>query len=101
MNINGMEVTDVIVFPIKNRVKDSKLSAFAKVIINDQLMINGMRIVEGKNGPFVTFPSEWNKEESRRYDICRAITPELKSYLCEQVLNQYSLTMSASEALAA
>ena len=49
MDINGMKITDVVVYPIKNRYEDGKLYAFAKVVLNDQFIIHGIRIYEGTN----------------------------------------------------
>ena len=49
MAINGIEITDVIIFPVKNK-GESSLQAFARIIVNDQFIINGIKILEGKNG---------------------------------------------------
>jgi len=97
MAINGIEITDVIIFPIKKKVKDSKLKAFAKIIINDQFIINGLRIFDGANGLFIRFPQEYNKQENKGYDICFPITAELRSYLIDQVLTQYSVSLKMQE----
>ena len=42
MSINGIEITDVIVFPVRNRVEGGKVRAFARIILNDNFIINGM-----------------------------------------------------------
>jgi DNA-binding cell septation regulator SpoVG len=95
MSINGIEVTDVIVFPIRKKVEKSKMQAFARVIINDQFIINGIRIFEGNNGPFIRFPQEYNKDANKGYDICFPTTAELRTYISDQVLSQYSISLSA------
>ncbi len=98
MSVNGIEVTDVIVFPVKNKQENSALNAFCRIILNDQFIINGIRIFEGKNGPFISFPQEYSKTAGRGYDICFPITAELRTYISDQVLSQYSLTLNAQEA---
>jgi DNA-binding cell septation regulator SpoVG len=98
MSINGLEITDVIVFPVKNKVENSSLNAFARVIINDQFTINGIRVFEGKNGPFVRMPQEYNKEAGKGYDICFPTTAELRTYIFDQVLSQYAITMNVKAA---
>lgn len=97
MSINGIEITDVIVFPIKNRDGSSQLCAFARIILNDQFIINGIRVFEGKNGPFVRMPQEYNKEAGKGYDICFPITAELRTYIFDQVLSQYAIVSNIPE----
>jgi len=91
MSINGIEITDVIVFPVKKRVESSSLRAFVRIILNDQFIINGISVIEGKHGPFVSFPKEYNKTEGKGYDICFPIAAELRSYISDQILSQYEL----------
>jgi stage V sporulation protein G len=98
MSINGIEVTDVIIFPIKSKEWERGLNAYAKVILNDQFIITGIRVVEGKNGPFISFPSNTNKTDGKRWDICFPTTAELRAYITEQVLTQYSLVMESQAA---
>ena len=87
--INGLEITDVIIFPVKK--KDGTLKAFVKVIINDQLIISGIRIVEGRNGPFICFPQETNERDGKCFHVCFPITAELRSYMSDQILSQYAI----------
>ena len=89
---NGIEVTDVIIFPIRHRVEGNSLAAFARIILNDQFIINGVKVHEGKNGPFIQFPQEYNKTDGKGYDICFPITAKMRSYVSDQILSQYELT---------
>lgn len=97
MSINGLEITDVIIFPVKNKTGDSTVQAFARIILNDQFIVSGIRIIEGKNGPFISFPKEYNKQAGKGYDICFPITAELRTYICDQVLSQYSIVTTGGE----
>ena len=69
MNVNGIEITDVIIFPVRKKTENSKLLAFCRIVLNDQFIISGVRIYEGKNGPFIRFPQEYNQTNNKGYDI--------------------------------
>ena len=94
-DINGMKITDVVVNHLRERDPDSKLFAFAKVVLNDQFIIHGVRIYEGVNGPFMTFPQDRSKEntDGKNYDMCHPTTAELRNYIHDQVLAEYELTL--------
>ena len=79
MSINGIEVTDVIIYPVKNKSWDGGLMAFARLILNDQFIITGIRVVEGKNGLFIAFPQD-SRGDGKRYDVCFPTTAELRAY---------------------
>ena len=44
------------------------------------------------------FPQEYNKAAGKGYDICFPTTAELRFYISEQVITQYSLTMNVQAA---
>ena len=89
MSVNGIEITEVKIHPIKNKEEGSHLEAFAKVVLNGQLVINSIRVVRGKFGPFVSFPGSYNKKEGKGYQFCHPITKALQEYLSERVLRQW------------
>ncbi len=95
MSNNGIQITDVIVYPVRNKKNNSSLMAFARVNLNDQFIISGIRIFEGENGPFIMFPRDYNKDDKQKgYDICYPITAQLRAYMTDQILNQYSLELN-------
>lgn len=94
-SINGMKITDVVVYPLdKMEGEETKLYAFAKVVLNDQFIIHGIRIYKGVNGPFMTFPQDYNKKNSggKAYSICHPTTAELRNYINENVMAEYLLS---------
>jgi len=97
MEINGMKITDVTVYEIKRKDPNSKLFAFAKVVLNDQFIIHGIRIFEGVNGAFMAFPQDhaWDdtSKEGHKYSICHPTTREIRNYIDEQVMAEYALTV--------
>jgi DNA-binding cell septation regulator SpoVG len=100
MSINGLEITDVIIFPIKTRAEGSRILAYARVIFNDVITLNGVQIVRGKRGIFMALPSELNRVDGKRYEICFPITAEMRRYMIDNVLNQFQIVTGCVEARA-
>ena len=96
MSVNGIEVTDVIIFPVRKLSEKSKTRAFARLVINDQFIISGIKVMEGINGVFVRFPQE-SSSEGKTVDVCFPITAELRVYLHDQILSQYSINMNVHQ----
>ncbi len=90
MSVNGMQITEVMVYPVKKN-GNSKLSAFAKVVINDQFIIQGIRIFDGIHGPFISFPQDYKKEDGKYYDVCHPTTSELRKYINDEVVSEFAL----------
>jgi len=87
-------------FNINGKDDKDKLMAFAKVVLNDQFIIHGVRIYEGVNGAFMTFPQD-NSDKNKtgaKMDICHPTTAELRNYISEQVMAEYALTVSVHPA---
>lgn len=49
-------VTDVRISPIKQIEGLTHTKALAEVVFNDQLLIRGIRVVEGENGLYISYP---------------------------------------------
>ena len=43
-------------------------------------------------------PQEYNKEAGKGYDICFPTTAELRSYINDQVLSQYAISLNLKAA---
>ena len=95
MSVKGIEITEVNVHPIKNKQANSPLEAFVRVVLNDQFVINSIRVVKGKFGLFVSFPREYKKEEGKGYNFCFPITKPLHEYMTEKILSEYRLAAAA------
>ena len=67
---------------------ESPLKAFCDVAINNQLVIKGVRVVDGRHGLFVSMPRQQGKE-GRWYDSVVPLSPEVKAQLSELVLEAY------------
>jgi stage V sporulation protein G len=77
---------DVRVYPLDNPQGSTK--AFANVGIEDLVAINGIRVVGGEKGDFVTMPQSKDKN-GEYHDIAHPIIGELRKELNKAVLAEY------------
>ena len=87
--MNQLKITEIYIFPVKNEIPNSTLKAYARVVVNDQLTISGIRIVEGKNGLFISFPQEFRKEDNRYFNLVSVTTIESRQYFNDEILDEY------------
>lgn len=67
---------------------ESSLKAFADVSFAGVFIVKGIKVVEGKNGLFVSMPSEKGKD-GKWYNIAHPLTREFRDSLNEVVLQAY------------
>lgn len=90
MAINGIEITDVRIHPVKEPKEGVATLAFAKVTLNDSFVISGIRIIRGNHDKkFVKFPQEYNKAQKKGYDICFPTTPGTRAYFEQMILGMF------------
>jgi len=65
------------------------LKAFADVVINE-VLVKGVRIVEGKNGLFITMPQSQGKD-GKWYATMMLLNENLKEELQEALLEAYNV----------
>lgn len=68
---------------------DRPLKAFADIVINDVLLIKGVRIMDSSKGLFVSMPREQAKD-SKWYDTIRCLTEEVRDDITKAVLDVYN-----------
>ena len=64
------------------------LKAFCDVTIAELFLIKGLRVVEGKNGLFVSMPRELGKD-GNWYDTVIPLTEEARQQMSEVVLSAF------------
>ena len=64
------------------------VKAYCDLVIHDQFLIKGVRVVSGKNGLFVSMPRQQGKD-NKWYDSVVALTKEAKTQLGRIVLEAY------------
>lgn len=81
-----MQVKVSSIFKTKS---DSKLKAFVDLLFENSLIVKGFQIVEGKDGLFVGYPSEKNKE-GKFYKTVHVLDKEVRDKITEVVLEEYN-----------
>lgn len=84
-----LAVTQVRVFPFKDSVNLGHIKALAEIVLNDQLVIRGLRVMDGVSGLFVSYPLDpfFKGEEFRT--VCHPIARQLREHIENCVLEKY------------
>lgn len=85
-----LAVTQVQVFPFKEGPSLGHMKGLAQIVINDQLVIRGLRIMEGVNGLFVSYPLDPFYKGEDFKSICNPITSQLREHIENCVLEKYN-----------
>lgn len=88
-----LAVTQVQVFPFKDSINLGHVKALAQIVLNDQLVIRGLRVMDGVNGLFVSYPLDpfYKGEEFR--SIVNPLTRQLREHIENCVLEKYQATV--------
>ena len=68
---------------------EGSLKAFCDLAIGKAFLVKGLRVVNGKNGLFVSMPRQKGKD-ANWYDIVMAMTKEAKAEVGRVVLEAYN-----------
>ena len=88
-----MEITEVKVFP----VRDKKLRAFASIVLDASFMVNDIKIIQGKDGLFISMPSRRQKN-GRFKDIAHPLNQETRQVLQDRILAEFRQVADSGEA---
>lgn len=97
MSVNGLEITDVAIFPVKDKQSDSKVLAFGKITLNANFVIAGIKIVNGSKGAFVAFPQNYNAKTKKAFDLAFPITSEFREYAMSTILHKFKETQGDNQ----
>ena len=89
-----LAVTQVQVFPFEEGPNLGHLKGLAMIVLNDQFVIRGLRIMEGVSGLFVSYPQDpfYRGEDFR--SICQPITRQLREHIENCVLEKYQAAIA-------
>ncbi len=65
------------------------LKAFCDVAIDGTVLIKGIRIVEGRTGPFVTMPRQQSKNNEKWFDSVVVLDNRLRERMNQHILETY------------
>jgi len=88
-----MKITEVKVVPAKD---DEHLKAYASVVFDDSFIVRDLKVIEGRNGLFVSMPSRKRKDGSFR-DIVHPLNSETRSAIEKRIIEEYDRVMRSAD----
>lgn len=79
-----MEITEVKVFP----VNEEKLKAFVSVVFDHCFMVNDIKVIQGKDGFFISMPSR-RKKNGEFKDVAHPLNNETRRSIEARILAEY------------
>lgn len=79
-----MEITEVKVFPIQ----EEKLKAFVSIVFDQSFMVNDIKIIQGREGLFISMPSR-KKKNGEFKDVAHPLNNETRRMIEDKVLGEY------------
>ncbi|PIQ83297.1 MAG: hypothetical protein COV75_08245 [Candidatus Omnitrophica bacterium CG11_big_fil_rev_8_21_14_0_20_63_9] len=76
--------------------RESALRAFCDVAIEDRLLVKGIRVVEGRHGPFVSMPRQ-RTTRGTWYDSIVPLTRQAREELHRVVLEAYRQALASGQ----
>jgi stage V sporulation protein G len=84
-----MEITEVKVFPIN----EEKLKAFVSVVFDQCFMVNDIKIIQGRDGLFISMPSR-KKKNGEFKDVAHPLNNETRRMIEGKVLAEYQRVLA-------
>lgn len=92
-----LTVTNVQVFPFKEGPQLGHTKALANIVLNDQLLLRGLRVMDGEYGLFVSYPSDPFFKGDAFRSLFSPITHQLRDHVENCVLEKYKAVISNIE----
>lgn len=89
-----LAVTQVQVFPFKEGPSLGHMKGLAQVVLNDQMIIRGLRIMDGEYGLFVSYPLDPFFKGEEYKSICNPLTRQLREHIENCVLEKYQAAVA-------
>ncbi len=84
-----MEITEVKVFPIQ----EEKLKAFVSVVFDQCFMVNDIKVIQGREGLFISMPSR-RKKNGEFKDVAHPLNNETRRMIETRILTEYEQLVS-------
>ena len=87
MNAPCLDITELKIVPTK--LENSQTIAFCKATFNNSLIVNGIRIREGKKGIYVTYPFTGGKPQKKVWPVVYPANKEARKEISNRILATY------------
>src|SRR5258708_32678670 len=84
-----MEITEVKVFPIQ----EEKLKAFVSIVFDQCFMVNDIKIIQGRDGLFISMPSR-KKKNGEFKDVAHPLNNETRHMIEAKILGEYERVLA-------
>lgn len=84
-----MKISDIRIRLVDK--EDSKLKAVASITIDDCFVVHDIKVIEGKEGYFISMPSKKTPDGEFK-DIVHPINTETREAISAQVIDAYKAT---------
>jgi DNA-binding cell septation regulator SpoVG len=91
MKADNLDITEIRVFPLKDSL--SNLKANAKVVLNECLVLSGLKIVKGQFGHYLAYPNQSPGSPWKYYDTS---SMSFRKKMQNSVLQEYAKALAAS-----
>ena len=83
-----MEITEIKIYMMEDR---GNLLGYANVVLNDSIVLRGIKIMDSKKGRFIAMPSKRNKKQSKQQfmEFYHPINKEARTRLTNAILEAY------------
>lgn len=88
-----LAVTNVQVFPLEESPLAGHLKATATIVLNDQFVIRGLRVIDGMYDLYVSYPNNPLYKGEYSQNLCNPITRQLREHIENCVLEKYQATI--------
>jgi stage V sporulation protein G len=85
-----MQITEIKVFP----VDEDKLKAFVSIVFDNCFMVNDIKIIQGKDGMFISMPSR-RKRNGKFKDVAHPLNNETRRMIEDEILSEYDRILDA------
>lgn len=94
-NFDCLTVTSVQVYPFKEGPSMGHMKGLASVVLNDQFLVRGLKVMEGEYGLFVSYRNDpfYKGEEYR--NIVAPMRRQLREHIENCVLEKYQTAIAS------
>lgn len=84
-----MEITDIQIIKVEGK---GKLLAYANIVINEALVLKGIKIIDGEKGKFIVMPSQTliRKGKIKTFEYFHPINNEARYLIADAIINTYN-----------
>ena len=84
----NLSITEVQIWPIDNAER-SRIKAMATISFNNTLRVNGLRIIEGAKGLFLSFSSQKKPDSDQYIPLFYPISRSAAAEIQDKVIERY------------